>query len=197
MVCRRPCRVHRAPHGVTFAGAQVSASLAAQSFGSVRSSQVVYAATGAVIWSALVASNRFAPAMKPLIVSTVWAIIGVVAVGLPASEALLRRDEPPAMAKFPDVFLITVDTLRADAIADAEGLQQLATDGIDFEQAFAQAPWTQASIASLPTSRKPQSSSARWDTSSDAFLSGLRIRLCRTGTIRPIGVRPRAFATVE
>lgn len=55
------------------------------------------------------------------------------------------------------VILITVDTLRADALSleDTPYLLQLAVEGVTFRRAYAPSPWTIPSIYSLLTSRRP------------------------------------------
>ena len=61
----------------------------------------------------------------------------------------------------PDVVLIVVDTLRADAVHDPDGrydtpaIDRLARDGVLFEQALAHAPMTLPSHTSLFSSRPP------------------------------------------
>ncbi len=62
----------------------------------------------------------------------------------------------------PNVLLITVDTLRADHLGcygykrpTSPNIDSLAAEGVLFEQAEAQAPWTLPSMASLLTSRYP------------------------------------------
>lgn len=62
----------------------------------------------------------------------------------------------------PNVVLVTVDTLRADHLEvlghsreTAPGLRRLAEEGVLFEHAISQAPWTLPSVASLLTSLYP------------------------------------------
>jgi len=62
----------------------------------------------------------------------------------------------------PNLLLISVDTLRADHLdlygyerTTAPNLARLAADGIVFERAWSQAPWTLPSLASLHTSLYP------------------------------------------
>ena len=62
----------------------------------------------------------------------------------------------------PDVVVIVVDTLRADALGvyGAEGgnsphVDRLAGDGVLYDRAYSQAPWTTPSVGSLLTSRYP------------------------------------------
>ena len=69
------------------------------------------------------------------------------------------REQPPGLAKRPNVLVIMVDTLRADALGtyDSEKgstprLDQLAADSVVFEQFFTASAWTRPSTASLFTS---------------------------------------------
>lgn len=71
---------------------------------------------------------------------------------------LIGRGEPPQ----PDLVLITIDTLRADRLdlygaerETAPGMTALAADGITFERAISQAPWTLPAMASIHTSLFP------------------------------------------
>ena len=78
-------------------------------------------------------------------------------------------DEP----RLPDledlnVVLIVVDTLRADALGaynpsihQTPHIDRLADQGILFEQAYAPAPWTQPSVASLFTGLMPSTHHVR------------------------------------
>jgi arylsulfatase A-like enzyme len=93
-------------------------------------------------------------------------LTGIVAL-LPYGEnprAHFAHNEPvPAnLASKPNVILIMVDTLRADALGTygapnnpTPAIDGLAKDSIVFEKAFSQASWTRASGASLMTSRLP------------------------------------------
>jgi choline-sulfatase len=74
-----------------------------------------------------------------------------------------QRPLPPApQSKIPDVFLITIDTLRADhvhcygnATAETPALDHLASDGILFTNAFTPSPITSASHATILTGLVP------------------------------------------
>ena len=62
----------------------------------------------------------------------------------------------------PNVVLVVVDTLRADHLScyghareTSPHLDRLAAEGVRFERAISQAPWTTPSVASLMTSRYP------------------------------------------
>jgi arylsulfatase A-like enzyme len=92
-------------------------------------------------------NRRQAPWLALLLLSTGW-------------TAWTACSTPPP--KRPNVVLILVDTLRRDHVG-AYGYERdttpfidsLAGEGILFEDAVAQAPWTSASMASLWTSRYP------------------------------------------
>jgi len=60
------------------------------------------------------------------------------------------------VANRPDIVFIVIDTLRADRLGaygddhnHTPALDALAKEGVTFERAIAQAPWTQPSMASL------------------------------------------------
>ncbi len=87
-----------------------------------------------------------------------------------ATEQLPRADAGPDM---PNVVLIVLDTLRADHLGaygyprdTSPNLDDLAGEGVLFKNAFSQAPWTSASIASLLTGLYPSvhglDEGARW-----------------------------------
>ena len=75
--------------------------------------------------------------------------------------SLAGCSDSPARAK-PNIVLVTVDTLRADHLEvygydrrTAPNLARLASTGIRFSHAMAQAPWTLPSMASLHSSLYP------------------------------------------
>lgn len=99
------------------------------------------------------------------------ALTGVLAVaplsGDPRADFRAGKAVPAGLEEAPDVLLIMIDTLRADYLGayGMEGnptphLDDLAEDGVLFEQAFAQASWTRSSGATLFTSRVPSSHNA-------------------------------------
>lgn len=53
----------------------------------------------------------------------------------------------------PDLLLVSIDTLRADALADAPALARLAAEGRDFRAAWAPSNWTLPSHAALMLSK--------------------------------------------
>ena len=74
----------------------------------------------------------------------------------------VARQREPAPAARRDVFLITIDTLRADhvhcygyASGQTPGLDQLAKDGVRFAQAFTPSPITTPSHVSILTGLLP------------------------------------------
>lgn len=66
-----------------------------------------------------------------------------------------RRIQPEAFAEKPDVLLIVVAGLRADALPAMPALQAFAADSVLFEQHVAASSSTRASVASLLSSRAP------------------------------------------
>jgi arylsulfatase A-like enzyme len=93
----------------------------------------------------------------------VLAVVGVVVV---VAIALSRRadvDAAPEKKVPPSVVVILVDTLRADFLGTygfdgpvSPAIDRFASESVQFEHAFAQAPWTKPSIASLFTSLAPE-----------------------------------------
>ena len=80
-------------------------------------------------------------------------IVLIAGCGRPDSA---RHDSPPAGVP---VIVYLVDTLRADRLglygydrATSAAIDALARDGVVFDQAYAPAPWTTPSVASLVTS---------------------------------------------
>jgi arylsulfatase A-like enzyme len=76
-----------------------------------------------------------------------------------------RRTEtaPGETSSHPDILLVTVDTLRPDHLSayghprpTSPRIDALARDGIRFERAYAPAPWTVPSVATLLTSLYPE-----------------------------------------
>jgi len=70
-----------------------------------------------------------------------------------------EREQSPGLAKRPNVMVIMVDTLRADALgtynpgeASTPSLDKLAADSVVFEQFYTASAWTRPSTASLFTS---------------------------------------------
>ncbi len=73
--------------------------------------------------------------------------------------------QPPAR---PNLLFIAVDTLRADRAADPRlmpRVARLAREGVVFEQAFAHAPWTLPSFASMFSGQLPPQHGAGGDPS--------------------------------
>jgi arylsulfatase A-like enzyme/Flp pilus assembly protein TadD len=79
-----------------------------------------------------------------------------------ASSAAFMAAEAPKKAPAPDVFLVTIDTLRADHVhcygydsIQTPALDSLARDGIRFTQAFTPSPITNTSHTSILTGLLP------------------------------------------
>jgi arylsulfatase A-like enzyme/uncharacterized membrane protein YbhN (UPF0104 family) len=109
-----------------------------------------------------------APAAAVLVGLSLLAAAGLGAVIGPQPPApSAPRAIPAGLESRPNVLLVIVDTLRADALP-AYGARELATPTLDrlaaegtvFEAAFAQASWTKPSVASILTSLYPSSHTA-------------------------------------
>lgn len=92
----------------------------------------------------------------------------------------------------PPVFLVLVDTLRADHLSvygydkpTSPNLDAFAADGVVYGRVFAQAPWTRPSCGSLLSSRYPP----------EIGLRGLRNRLLPEVPILPQFLRAEGYAT--
>ena len=89
-----------------------------------------------------------------------WAvgIVAAVAWGAGACDARSSSKGPATEAPRPNILLLVIDTLRADRLgcygydrALSPTLDELAAEGVTFEQAVAPSPWTQPSMAALFT----------------------------------------------
>ena len=121
---------------------------------------VVMAATVALLWF---------PAVRrrcPLLLLTVAAGLLVVLGGFQSWTATEIREEASTFSKphdIPRVILITVDTLRRDALGIynpgsdiGAAIGTLARDSVIFENAYTSAPWTLPSVASIMTGLSPR-----------------------------------------
>lgn len=92
-------------------------------------------------------------------VLAVSALIGVVT-DHTDQPSVARRTQSKGAGK-PNVILVVVDTLRADAAewtqqqGGPSGFAQMAADGVVFEHTYSQASWTRPSIASILTAEYP------------------------------------------
>lgn len=107
--------------------------------------------------------------LRPLGSTLLYGVMAGFAFLFALGAMLNNRDEmdvpprpiAPALAGRPNVLVVLVDTLRADALStygaagSSPETDLLADDSLVFEQAFAHAPWTRPSVASLLTSRLP------------------------------------------
>jgi len=104
---------------------------------------------------ALLAAGAFglassALARRPATLPAVAVLVGVVGSWPPAPSAVSWRAEAPA-GSGPDLIVISVDTLRADAAREMRSYRELARRGIAFAAVQAEAPWTLPSMATLHT----------------------------------------------
>src|SRR5437660_1474138 len=86
--------------------------------------------------------------------------LGTAAWGQKSSQT--SRQKPSARTSSPDVYLITIDTLRADHVGcygykqvETPALDALAADGIRFTQAFTHSPITNTSHITILTGLLP------------------------------------------
>lgn len=93
--------------------------------------------------------NRMSSASRRSSVASICVLAAVLLVGCQPS-------------RLPNVVLITVDTLRADHLSpygydkiETSAIAKLASEGIVFEKAFADTPWTLPSVSSVMTGRYP------------------------------------------
>jgi len=91
-----------------------------------------------------------------------YGLYGSVAGSFPFSFCLNGCRKYEQLEKLPDIFIILIDTLRADHLGcyghrggHSPNLDTIATEGVSFERAISQAPWTQPAIASLFSSHYP------------------------------------------
>jgi arylsulfatase A-like enzyme len=113
-------------------------------------------ATGLVVWL-----KQRVRALPCLVVFTAVVIAAPLAL-LVSTAVGSATSAPPAKPGSPSVLLLTVDTLRADALdlinpgqSRTPALAKLATESMVFEQARTAAPWTKASVASMLTGLSP------------------------------------------
>jgi choline-sulfatase len=87
-------------------------------------------------------------------------LLGTSAWGQPSGQTSARK--PPSGTFLPDVYLITIDTLRADHVGcygykqvETPALDALAADGVRFTQAFTHSPITNTSHITILTGLLP------------------------------------------
>ena len=123
------------------------------------------------------AIDRMLP-LRRRILSLAAAVSGctLVAAITPSSVTAFRAGNGPCAgtevrADGPNLLLISVDALRADAAREMQSYQRLAARGIEFTQHFAASPWTLPSIASLMTGRQPHEHRAGMSLSTRSLLA--------------------------
>lgn len=143
--------------------------------GAAFTSLVVVSSVSAGFVCVLVLSRRFRYAGLGLLIITSCALLAGASYDIQNLKA-----GPPAVARASDtehrtpprVLLITVDTLRRDAVSaynpDAPptpNIDSLATEGVRFTQAYGPSPWTLPSVASFMTGLTPDVHDATTPTS--------------------------------
>jgi arylsulfatase A-like enzyme/Tfp pilus assembly protein PilF len=131
-----------------------------------------------------------------------WRVLPPVAAGVLALAAamLVARDRPRAVTREPglDVLLITVDTLRADALgaygnarAQTPWIDRLAAEGVRFERAHAHNVVTLPSHANILSGRYPFAHGVR-DNAGFRFPPGVDTLATR---LKALGYRTGAFVS--
>ncbi len=89
-------------------------------------------------------------------------------VASPRGDPSVSRPQRAGAAASPNIILVILDTLRADAVGSygagagaTPALDAFARDGVRFEHAYAQASWTRPSIATILTSLYPSAHGLR------------------------------------
>ncbi len=151
--------LEQAPHGLVPTLVQVAAL-------------VGFAVLAFVVWRAFrTADERRGALTRPGVVAAIVAVLGL---GWSFAERLVPEPQPPpppagakAAPGAPNVFLIAVDTLRADHLScygDSAGktphIDALAADGTRYARMFSQASWTRASFATIFSGLYPSSHGA-------------------------------------
>lgn len=101
---------------------------------------------------------------------------------------------PAAVPGAPNVLLLVLDTVRAPSLslygysrATSPSIERFASRGVAFTHAFATAPWTLPSHATLLTGRYPMELSANWETPLDPHVPTL------AGVLRERGYATAGF----
>jgi len=136
---------------------------------------VVLLAAGSASQVARWTSRRGGPLLRQARRSTPWIAGAVVAVGLGLhalgwlAERNGRGEFPAADSGAPNVLLLMLDTVRAQSLSlygyarsTTPQLERIAQTATVFDRAFAPAPWTLPSQASIFTGRLPRELSADW-----------------------------------
>ncbi|KAA3612762.1 MAG: DUF229 domain-containing protein [Planctomycetota bacterium] len=105
------------------------------------------------------------------IVLALLLLLALIGRQLPVQKASWsQRSEQAAASGSPNVLLVVLDTVRADRLGcyghfrpTSPQLDALAAEGVLFQNAFAAAPWTLPSHASLFTGLHPTSHGAGWE----------------------------------
>lgn len=138
---------------------------------------LVMLAAGLVLGYALNAMTRGRIAGPAGVALGMAAYLGLVTVGVVVASknapSGFRGEFKSVGAKGPNIFLIAVDTLRADfttaynkdSHAKTPAVEALASDGVIFQKMFAQSSWTKASFGTIFSGMYPETHSATGKTS--------------------------------
>ncbi|MFN0152118.1 MAG: sulfatase [bacterium] len=153
--------------------------------GAIAKSAGLFAVLAGVLLAAFGAVARGTGARSPGSRTTAFAVVAALALAgasVPASTLLARRAAKPAMPaaratssladparKPPNILLIVMDTVRADALASyglpldaTPTIDRVARSGVTYANASATAPWTLPSHASLFTGLYPSEHGAHY-----------------------------------
>ncbi len=153
--------------------------------GAIAKSAGLFVALAGALLAILGALSRGADSRSPgwrVTVLAVVAALALVGASVPASALLARRAAKPAMPaartastrgeaprKPPNILLIVMDTVRADALANyglpldaTPTIDRVARSGVTYANATAPAPWTLPSHASLFTGLYPSEHGAHY-----------------------------------
>ena len=145
-------------------------ALALSDYGALAGSAVVLALVAMIVGRLIIGRARC---------WTGGALLGVgayamlVALGVGASAAMKPSDEPPAFTvdasvSGPNIFVVAVDTLRADFLSiyneeagpRTPNISALKDDSVLFQSAYAQSSWTKASFGAIFSGEYPESHTA-------------------------------------
>jgi arylsulfatase A-like enzyme len=134
---------------------------------------VVFAIVGAATLGTVHQLRRRWPAARVLATFALVLLVGAIAGPLSARRPATVQASTSPSGRVPErIILITVDTLRADALSSyraaaprTSAIDRLAGDGVVFEHAVAPAPWTLPSLVSIVTGLLPAAHRATGFTS--------------------------------
>jgi len=120
---------------------------------------------------ATIKGHTFSVKKKIVFIFSLFVFLGAVTLFIKISydkpDAKSIEDYAKTNKNKPNIILITIDTLRADSLScygnnliKTSNIDSLAVDGILFEKAISQSPWTTPSVASILTGLYPSTHKA-------------------------------------